>query len=341
MTHIELPRRGEQGLPIPGERGMTHGGAIKTHDDDRPPLAARGADAEDALLRSGGEGDGAVGVPPAALTSAGVGQINRLSVGQGHYHQPAPGEEPDRCPVGREEWRVRAIGAWHGDRVELINGSQKQPVTSRRASHVDDAAAIGREFGHWLGSQSRRGRLSYRQRDRGACDRRRRVGARQHPVDQRPNGEHDSRCDAHCCHPRSRCLTIGRHYKRWRHGRRAGSSRLRLDTERGNETIAAPVHGLDVLRARRRITQRLPEHPNGFGQRRFTDERVLPDGIDQLLFGNDSSWPLQHVREDAVCAWRQTHLGAFAREDLVEPIEPERAESHRTVGGCAVEGHGG
>src|SRR5688500_9172431 len=128
-----------------------------------------------------GKKNGAVGMPRAALALTRVRQVDRLAVRQGNREQASAGEETNRAAVGREERRVRAGGAGHRDRLELIDRAEEQAVAAWSARNIDDARAVRRKRGDRLGGQARRGRLFNRERNRRACEPRSAVTRRGKP----------------------------------------------------------------------------------------------------------------------------------------------------------------
>jgi hypothetical protein len=95
----------------------------------------------------------------------------------------------------------------------------------------------------------------------------------------------------------------------------------------GDEAVAAAVDGLDVAGRLRVVAEGLAKEADRFGERRVSDEGVLPHAIEQLLPGDDLAGALEQQLEDPENPRRQRDLGAIAPQQAALRIEREGAET--------------
>jgi hypothetical protein len=137
-----------------------------------------------------------------------------------------------------------------------------------------------------------------------------------------PGDEDERRLDGHGPPARLRARS-------GRRRRRSGWRRLTVDrVQRRQETIAAPVHALDITRRPRFIAERPAQLLDHRGQRGFTDDRAVPDVGKQRLLGEQPALLFDQRDEHAVGLVPDLQRAARPVHSLVGPVEDEVAEPH-------------
>src|SRR5262245_47625749 len=98
---------------------------------------------------------------------------------------------------------------------------------------------------------------------------------------------------------------------RWRRRRR----RWRLDTlELCDEAESATMDGLDVPGRARVVAEGRAQLANRVGQRAFRNDRIGPNGVQQVIFGDELSRPCHEVAEHVPRARAQMNCLSVTEE---------------------------
>jgi hypothetical protein len=121
----------------------------------------------------------------------------------------------------------------------------------------------------------------------------------------------------------------------WVYCQRAATARRAHSAATPQGISSRPIGWRDTVRRRLRIVpQRLAQHTDGFGERRIGNERVLPDGLDQVLFRNDLTRFGHEEIQNRKHPRRKRELLVSVMQQPVASIVKERAEGNRPGAGA-------
>ncbi len=96
--------------------------------------------------------------------------------------------------------------------------------------------------------------------------------------------------------------------------------------DRGDEAISPPVHGFDIVRRPRFVSQHLPQITNTPCQRVIPDHSARPDRAHQLVFGDELLWMLHQIAQHGERFGTERNLVRLIPQSLIARVKAKRGE---------------